>query len=411
VRVAFFVDQNPLSLGGVQTAVLLQRKYLERAGVNVIIFAPKANTKASNPGLVVLPSHYLTPEREYSTIGKLSSAANKCRPYFEDTPFDLIHIQGDFATATLGQYFAREYNLPVVYTAHTNLEVMGKKVLGRPVTTVLINFFAQQHASFLGLPRAPWCKDAWEYMAYIHEGRKHVVSPSLHFTKELKNRGVAKSAVTILNGVDDDAIDDNEIIGPAKPPPVRFIWSGRMLPEKRILQALTAFSRVTLDVHLDVFGSGPIKPIAKRQAQVLGISDRVTFHGKVTHQDMVRSFSAAHVLLQTSIGFETQGLTVFEALAVGTPSVISDAKIAAELPEGTYWLEDSGTQRGLTRAMTQAAQDVLAGTSARPRADQIDFLRQSVSTHTMLECYRGAIRGHAITEPDHLRPAPQLPRH
>ena len=396
------MDQNPLSLGGVQTSVLLQRKYLQRAGVEVTIFAPKANTTVSDPDVVVLPSYYLTPDKEYSTIGLLGRAVKKCRPYFDNTPCDVIHIQGDFAAATLGQYFAREYDLPVVYTAHTNLEVLGNKVIGRSFKTVVINFFAQQHAGFLNHHRAPLVKDAWDYMAYIHSGVKHVVTPSLHFTQDLESRGVATNPITILNGVDDDVIDGYQIARPEKPPPVRFIWSGRMLPEKRILQALTAFSRVKLDVHLEVFGSGPLKPVAKRQAQALGIAKRVTFHGKVTHEHMVRSFSEAHALLQTSIGFETQGLTVFEALAVGTPSVISDSKIAAELPEGTYWLENTGTLRGLTRVISQAAQDILAGNSHRPHAGETDFLRQSVSTKTMLACYRNAIAEHCAKESQRL---------
>ena len=395
MRVAFFVDQNPLSLGGVQTSVLLQRKYLQRAGVEVVIFAPKANTTISDPGVVVLPSYYLTPDREYSSIGIPNQAVKKCRPYFDSAPFDLIHIQGDFAAATIGQYFAREYDIPVVYTAHTNLEVMGNKVIGRSFKTVVINFFAQQHAGFLGHHLAPLVKDAWDYMAFIHKDVKHVVTPSLHFTNDLKDKKVAKNPVTILNGVDDDVIDGYELASPEPPPPVRFIWSGRMLPEKRILQALTAFSRVKVDAHLEVFGSGPLKPVAKRQAQALGISKRVTFHGKVTHQEMVRSFSAAHALLQTSIGFETQGLTVFEALAVGTPSVVSDSKIAAELPEGTYWLEDTGTLRGLTRVITQAANDVLAGNSHRPEPHQTEFLRQSVSTAAMLQYSHHAIDSHS----------------
>jgi glycosyltransferase involved in cell wall biosynthesis len=395
VRVAFFVDQNPLSLGGVQTSVLLQRKYLERVGVEVVIFAPKANTLVSDPGVVVLPSYYLTPDREYSTIGILTKAVTKCRPYFEKKPFDVIHIQGDFATATLGQYFARVFDLPIIYTAHTNLEVMGNKVIGRSFKTAGINFFAQQHAGFLGVHRAPLLRDAWDYMAYMHRDVKYVITPSSHFSQELIQRKVAAAPITVLNGVDDDVIDGYDTITPPDAPPVRFIWSGRMLPEKRILQALTAFSRVKADVTLEVFGSGPLKPVAKRQAQALGIAKRVTFYGKVTHEQMVRSFSGAHALLQTSIGFETQGLTVFEALAVGTPSVVSDRKIASELPEGTYWLEDTGTLRGLTRVITQAASDVLAGRTHRPRTGQTDFLRQSVSTARMLELYAQAVSEHS----------------
>lgn len=373
---------------------MLQRKYLRRKGIEVTIFAPKAKTPASDPDVVVLPSHYLTPDREYSTVGNLAKAAKRARAVFQRTPFDVVHIHGDFAAATLGQFLAREFDLPVVYTAHTNLEVMGNKVIGKSFKTVVINFFAQQHAGFLGLGRAPLVKDAWEYMAYIHQSTPHVTTPSRHFSRELVSRGVARSPLSIINGVDDDVMDGYQVTSPPVPPPVRFVWSGRMLPEKRVMQALGAFARVKADCHLDMYGSGPLKPVAKRQAQALGVSKRVTFHGKVSHEQMVRAFSGAHVLLQTSIGFETQGLTVFEALAVGTPSVISDPKIASELPEGTYWLDNSGTIGGLAATMSQAVADVMAGNSHRPSRPATTFLRQSVSTATMVDVYRQAIAEH-----------------
>lgn len=395
MKIAFFVDQHPHSLGGVQTSVLLQRKFLRRLGHEVTIFAPKARKAVPDPEIVVLPSYYLTPDREYSTVGNLTKAAATCVRVAERVGFDIVHIQGDFAAATLGQYIATRFGLPVVYTAHTNLEVMGNKVIGRSFKTVVINFFAQQHANFLGLPLAPLVRDAWEYMSYIHRSVKWVVTPSRHFSNELKTRGVSASPLSIINGVDDDLIEGFDSEGPPDAPPVRFIWSGRMLPEKRILQAITAFSRAKSNAHLDIYGSGPLKPLAKRQVQALGISQHVTFHGKVTHDEMVRAFAGAHALLQTSVGFETQGLTVFEALAVGTPSVVSDVKIASELPEATHWVEETGTIKGLTHAIKKAVVDVLAGQAHRPRRNQTGFLRQSASTAAMVEIYTQAIAENA----------------
>lgn len=394
MKIAFFVDQHPHSLGGVQTSVLLQRKYLQRLGHEVIIFAPKARKSLPDEGIVVLPSYFLTPDREYSTIGNVIKAGKKCLAVAERERFDVVHIQGDFAAATLGQYVAREFSLPVVYTAHTNLEVMGNKVIGKSFKTVVINFFAQQHAGFLGLGLAPLVRDAWEYMAFIHKTVKYAVTPSRHFTAELKERKVTPAPLSILNGVDDDLIDGFEVQGPPVPPPVRFIWSGRMLPEKRILQTITAFARARANAHLDIYGSGPLKPLAKRQVQALGISHKVTFHGKVTHDEMVRAFSSAHALLQTSVGFETQGLTVFEALAVGTPSVVSDMKIASELPDTTFWIEETGTIKGLIQAIRTATEDVLNGRAHRPSVRQTDFLRQSVSTAAMVALYEKAIAEH-----------------
>lgn len=64
--------------------------------------------------------------------------------------------------------------------------------------------------------------------------------------------------------------------------------------------------------------------------------------------------AAADALVQTSIGFETVGMTPFEAATLGTPSIISDPDIAAELGAGFWAVADAdgagaGARRGARR--------------------------------------------------------------
>ena len=130
MHIALFMDQHPHSLGGVQTSVMLQKKYLNRNGVQVTIFAPKSKRMVQDPDIKVIPSSYPTIGREYSVVWSLRKASKFCQSQYEAQHFDLVHLQGDFAAASLAIELARSRNLPLVYTAHTNVDVMANKLIG-----------------------------------------------------------------------------------------------------------------------------------------------------------------------------------------------------------------------------------------------------------------------------------------
>jgi glycosyltransferase involved in cell wall biosynthesis len=102
-------------------------------------------------------------------------------------------------------------------------------------------------------------------------------------------------------------------------------------------------------------------------------------------------FANADVVMQTSIGFETQGLTVYESLAVGTPVLLCDPKIAAELPKKTYWLDKSGTIKSLSKTIKRAAEDVSEGSNKRDLLEDPTWLLQSALTNKMIETYKQLI--------------------
>ena len=62
----------------------------------------------------------------------------------------------------------------------------------------------------------------------------------------------------------------------------------------------------------------------------------IVFAGRLPYAETLRRIAAADAVVQTSIGFETQGMTVFEAASLGTPAVVSDPDIGAELGSG-FW--------------------------------------------------------------------------
>jgi 1,2-diacylglycerol 3-alpha-glucosyltransferase len=391
LHIALFMDQHPHSLGGVQTSVMLQKKYLNRNDVQVTIFAPKSKRMVQDPDIKVIPSSYPTIGREYSVVWSLKKASKFCQSAYESQKFDLVHLQGDFAAASLAIELARSRKLPLVYTSHTNVDVMANKLIGKPLKIVLLRFFTWQHAHFLKIANSPKVSSAFEYMAFIHQSVDKVIAPSFHYAKLLKEMGVAEEVDVIINGVDDELLSGVKRRTPVPQKPVHFVWAGRMQPEKRLLQALEAFARAKGKATLDVYGFGPLERAAKNLVRARRLSKRVKFHGKLPHREILQVFADADAVMQTSIGFETQGLTVYEAAAVGTPTILCDPNISAELPKGSNWLDKDGSIKGLAKTIKKANKEISDGKTRRETLADNKWLYQSEISKKTIALYKDLI--------------------
>jgi hypothetical protein len=84
-------------------------------------------------------------------------------------------------------------------------------------------------------------------------------------------------------------------------------------------------------------------------------------------------------------------LTVYESLAVGTPVLLCDPKIAGELPKKTYWLDKAGTIKSLSKTIKKAAEDISEGSNKRALLEDPTWLLQSALTNKMVETYKRLI--------------------
>ena len=132
--------------------------------------------------------------------------------------------------------------------------------------------------------------------------------------------------------------------------------------------------------------------------------DGVRFAGRLTYPQTLERIAAAGALVQTSIGFETQGMTPFEAATLGTPSVICDPDIAAELGGGLWAVPDAGATASarelearrlaaLAETLRLAASDIAAGTAPTPVPEVAEAFRQSSRTAAMVEVYERVLAG------------------
>lgn len=107
------------------------------------------------------------------------------------------------------------------------------------------------------------------------------------------------------------------------------LFAGKLLPFKRPLDVVEAVSRLDPDGRTAVLvaGSGPLEAAMRARAEALGVPLHIL--GFVNQSRMPAAYAAADVLVLPSTGRETWGLVTNEALASGTPVIVSDAAGAA----------------------------------------------------------------------------------
>jgi teichuronic acid biosynthesis glycosyltransferase TuaC len=108
-----------------------------------------------------------------------------------------------------------------------------------------------------------------------------------------------------------------------------FISAGALIPRKNqdlVIRAMTDFP----DAVLMLAGKGEAEPGYRALAEALGVSDRIRFLGSVPHDELAQLTAAADIAILVS---KSEGLANawVEALACGTPVIISEAGGAREL--------------------------------------------------------------------------------
>ncbi len=402
MHIVFFGDQHLDSLGGAQVSMRLQRDFLERAGHTVTVVAPTMHgprAAAPRQGDVDLPSLPITLDREYAMswpgrrTDRVLDRAMAHRP-----PVDLVHVQADFWGAFIGHRYASRHGIPVVHTMHNRVDVGIAAVtpLHRPVLAVL-NVWRRRALRGAAAPVSG--HDGWAFLRGLAAGASAVTAPSTHFARRLEEHGVFSPVDVVWNGIDDDVRDATLADAPSARAPgrPRFVWLGRMSPEKRLLPFLEAFVASGVDADLEIIGGGAQRPAAEK---IVAGRGNVRFAGRLTYPQTLARIAAADALVQTSIGFETQGMTPFEAATLGTPSVISDPDIAAELGGGLWAVPGAaGTEEqrraGLVDTLRRAASDIAAGTAPVPMREVSEAFRQSSRTAAMIEIYERVRAGSA----------------
>lgn len=150
------------------------------------------------------------------------------------------------------------------------------------------------------------------------------------------------------------------------------IFVGRLVEKKGVTYLLRAIARVQARLpalRVRIVGDGPLRAGLEAEATALGITDRVTFTGAVTQDQLPALYSAAAVAIVPSVvtssgDQEGLGLVTVEALGCGCAVIASDLPAIRDVitpgengllvsPEDADGLADAiATMLGETRAAT-----------------------------------------------------------
>jgi glycosyltransferase involved in cell wall biosynthesis len=189
---------------------------------------------------------------------------------------------------------------------------------------------------------------------------------------------------------------------PPKNTTPRFLFLGRLVPEKGVDWLLQALGNVQSTVHVDIAGDGYAKGDYEALSKELGVAGQVTFHGWLEPDSVNDLIRQARALVFPSVWHEPAGLVPLEGAANGRPTIAGRTGGIPEYVTNEYGLLVSPHDAsGLAQALDQLAQNwSLADRLGRSglKLAQSRFSMRSFIDRLHL-VYRRAIRLHTRERP------------
>ncbi len=259
---------------------------------------------------------------------------------------DVIHSQHPILLGDLARQKARQLGVPLVYTLHAQYWHYGMYIP--------IKFLRRPYNNFIG----------GQVKRYLR-GCDHIIAPSESMLNLILGKFQTKKPITVIpTGVDLKSYERTN----REKLRTRWGWSddfviittGRLAPEKNWLDLIQAAGEVIKNnsrAKLVFLGDGPDRRVLARQAEELGIGNKVEFVGMVPYEEVAHYLVAADLFAFTSLT-ETQGLVTLEALAAGLPVVAYDAIGTRDIVEdGENGALTPVNNAALANAITRLMQD------------------------------------------------------
>ena len=337
MRIAMMTDSWYPTRDGVVAGVTILKESLEALGHEVFIIAPEPEPEYRQKGVYYFPAvRFKSYDEYYVPI----YPSNKIEILKEIDP-DVIHIHGVATMALRGLICGHTLGLPTVMTFHTMVDDAAK------------------YYSPIKLPPEVLDRLIWIYLRQVAKRVDVVVTPTECIGEELRARRVhAKNMMAIPTGAKTDVFrpgipseDIRERYGLVGKKVI--IHVGRISYEKELDMVIR--SMADMDAVLLVAGKGPAKADMEKLVDELGLQDKVIFAGFVPDDELPRFYNAADIAVSAS-KFETQGLTILEAMASGKTVACRNGRAFTEIihegVNGYLFDDESGCAEAMRRALS-----------------------------------------------------------
>ncbi len=298
---------------GVVTSLLTFRRALEALGHEVFIFAAGSREgRAANDDehVRIYTGPTWTPYPDY----RMALRPGPPLRLLDELGIDLIHSHGTAFMGIKAVRCARLHRRPLLLTFHTRVEDATGYVTKRRARAEMLR-------------RLIWTWHRW----YFHQCdaiitptrsvREHLLQ---QVGREIRRTFVVPTGIDTERFADGEASTWRERLGLGDGPLVVNV--GRVAWEKNLdtlVEAAERLGRVRPDVTFAIGGRGPALAHLRREIQRRGLDERVRVLGFVADEDLPSLYRAANAFVMAST-FETQGITLLEAMAAGLPVVAAD---------------------------------------------------------------------------------------
>jgi len=226
------------------------------------------------------------------------------RTVLDEVQPDVVHIQSHIVIGRGLSRIAHQRGIPIIATNH----VMAENILDHTTMPDFINRIV--------------LKFAWDDAKRTFDLTRAVTTPTRKAADFLEHTIDITGVIPISCGI--DRRNYTPIIGPRKQNRILFV--GRLTGEKKVDVVLHALAKLdpALDVHFDIAGGGDQRKALEALTHHLGLEDRVTFHGRVTDEQLRELYSQASLFVIASIA-ELQSIVTMEAMASALPVVGANA--------------------------------------------------------------------------------------
>jgi glycosyltransferase involved in cell wall biosynthesis len=159
---------------------------------------------------------------------------------------------------------------------------------------------------------------------------------------------------------------------------------------ERLIDALEIVRRSIPDVLLAIAGTGPLAETLRTMVSERGLAENVRFTGFIDDAALRRLYRAADLFVVPTIAMEGFGLVVIEALACGTPAMVTPV---AGLPETVQDFEPALILRGTSPAdIADGIRNALDGTLVLPSSEACRAYAQRFDWPRIAERVRSVYR-------------------
>nr|WP_269449950.1 glycosyltransferase family 4 protein [Auraticoccus cholistanensis] len=389
-------------MGGAETAMFEQARALA-ARLPVTVLAPRSArmpelARSAGVEVVGVPRLGRLPGLGLPVVPSTRALRRRLADLFEATGTEVVHLHSEFGLAAAATAAAHRLGIPVVQTVHTFFWQTTW-----PVQRLLAAAVPGAHHALTGLPPSRERLDerpgnsALRNMTLTQARTvERVVSPSEHQARALREAGLP--AVDVVPNTLSTDVTGAEPLSRVDGP-LRIVWIGRLVPEKRPLEFLRAGLRAVAELgpgRLELLLVGDGEERGAAQALVRDVPD-VRLLGRRPHAEVLQLLASSHLCALTSLGWDNQPMTVVEAVSSLRGVLYCDPRLREGLTSAGV-LAPGADEASLAATMVALARspERVVAASRGALADRREFAPDVFADRAMA-CYAAAREGLGVT--------------